>query len=69
MDFTPENGRTQCFTIGIADNNVLEEDKNLTLLLSSDDPRVEISQPHAVMEVLDDDSELIGAKLAAHTEF
>ena len=57
VTFTPNATGIKCISIATGNDNVLKEDRNWTLTLSSDDPVVRITLKAQVVQILEDDSE------------
>lgn len=55
FSFSPGNNHTQCFDLIITDDNVLEEDEELTFSLSSNDEGVRLTSDVLIIRILDDD--------------
>ena len=55
--FSPVTNSTQCFEITIPDDTILEEDEVLTMMLSSDDEGVVLTNTLRI-QIQDDDSEI-----------
>ena len=56
VTFAPGDQPSQCLSVSINDDDVVQDDRNWTFTLSSTDPAVMATQKSALVQILEDDS-------------